>query len=1268
MSRRSKSVQQQTTFTGVNNELPQLRSRESLKRQISDVPEGPSSKRTRVHSLRDYFNQSMVNHLNSMVQNAWKKSKGDKAKFTKEVNLLKAKSETPRLPSGTLKDAANLAHCEHHEMITYMNNNGEKLNKFLWKDFFDANVDNVAQRFQAGHAATSSSTPAGPSAAPFQPMAAGPSTPSMPFTSPFQSTAAGPSTATASSDDDDTSSETTISEIGSVFDEDPTKDYRTCSVTMNKILRADLPEAIKNIIFGKLNDATHRSTDYALNYYLVLHLLLLKFRDGTFALENQTPVFRDAPGFAIARLLPAGYVKSEHCNVTHSALPIPTAFFASPNLAQDFDLLFQKSHLALMQSYFFGVRGALESSLTAHPVQKALFQSLIPCNVTPQKYNAHGLSSAECQNVANKIQTNIGNMWKGNKIFKHLLNKLLHALLSIHLAPDREAQRQEAKTKRDKGKSKDKGKGKERATPLPPSAGGPSTTQSASIKPFTRNAFRNIRHGETKKINSYQAKKEQDPSNPKWDSKIQHCQSRIDRCYHLYKNSPRSIETPSAVDDDDEKVVSVEDQEEEEENEEAQAQPDVSRRRLRVLTAVCRDLLLDDGIAACTEEHIKKLLKDPQQPEVDCCLNLVTRLKPYIPKKDAQNSLARVLPFCLLANDTLGFTGYNKFQRKLLPDPQFTHQYPLSLSAQTIYYALDRGPDRLIMYSYDGSVLISATKANQNKDACYNSIFDLNAVQQVCKSYGLTFAQHMTLMPGLKTVRILGCRPKKATYNEDTKGDKQQRWTKEVLQNEIVVREAQKDDDAINADINEAEERVKVLKEELKSALKEFDYASFGQKIKDKKKTWIPGVTNNALYGEIQQLKIDRNEAFMKTQHIRQEMRSVRQSLFYMRTAKKNKSKIRELNAAKPTATTTAEDIPALRRGGHGVHIGPRRLAQDIDIDNDVVFSGTDNGFVTMTETVAFDAKRFAFHLDMFCHQGLDKEEQAALVAKHDPAFLSLPPSYKIKADDVDFRCGYRKARLKLERRKRENPHIRQLEQASRESSLKGADTAQSYLSRFSVQQSNSGALQAFYDSPARRAENRHLELHNKTQRNKICASERQFVVQHKKEESSGPAGEGSSRRKPKPKPIMMIGDSDLGVGSTIKGYRRYGGTWKQNLQGGNTHVCCTSEYMTSQTCMYCFSKLTHPTSKQLVKGKVVTKKVAGAFVCLNPDCVLQQFGRNVFARDKLSALAIGLSGVNQLLFQATFPQLSRKFSDTSTDFINKTASFRSGREARASV
>lgn len=98
-------------------------------------------------------------------------------------------------------------------------------------------------------------------------------------------------------------------------------------------------------------------------------------------------------------------------------------------------------------------------------------------------------------------------------------------------------------------------------------------------------------------------------------------------------------------------------------------------------------------------------------------------------------------------------------------------------------------------------------------------------------------------------------------------------------------------------------------------------------------------------------------------------MCNTRQMLFFMRTAKSNKDQIMELHATMSTATATVKDIPALGGHGHGVHIGNRRLAQDIDLDKDVVFSGTDNGFVTMTETVAFKAKRYAFHLYLFCHQ-----------------------------------------------------------------------------------------------------------------------------------------------------------------------------------------------------------------------------------------------------------------------------------------------------------
>ncbi|ORE17993.1 hypothetical protein BCV71DRAFT_286173 [Rhizopus microsporus] len=56
------------------------------------------------------------------------------------------------------------------------------------------------------------------------------------------------------------------------------------------------------------------------------------------------------------------------------------------------------------------------------------------------------------------------------------------------------------------------------------------------------------------------------------------------------------------------------------------------------------------------------------------------------------------------------------------------------------------------------------------------------------------------------------------------------------------------------------------------------------------------------------------------------------------------------------------------------------------------------------------------------------------------------------------------------------------------------------------------------------------------------------------------------------------------GVGSTIKGYRGYGGKWKQCMHGMNINVCITNENMTSQTCMYCFSKLGNPIHRKTIK------------------------------------------------------------------------------------
>ncbi|KAI8375463.1 hypothetical protein BD560DRAFT_464335, partial [Blakeslea trispora] len=90
----------------------------------------------------------------------------------------------------------------------------------------------------------------------------------------------------------------------------------------------------------------------------------------------------------------------------------------------------------------------------------------------------------------------------------------------------------------------------------------------------------------------------------------------------------------------------------------------------------------------------------------------------------------------------------------------------------------------------------------------------------------------------------------------------------------------------------------------------------------------------------------------------------------------------------------------------------------------------------------------------------------------------------------------------------------------------------------------------------------------------------------------------------------------------------------KQDNHAHCTIVSITNENSTSQTCVYCFHKLQHP--KQLIqaKGKTVYRNMKGAFHCLNPECPSVRNGLRVNARDKLSALAIAISGITTLLFQ----------------------------------
>ncbi|KAI8054903.1 hypothetical protein BDF21DRAFT_349641 [Thamnidium elegans] len=125
----------------------------------------------------------------------------------------------------------------------------------------------------------------------------------------------------------------------------------------------------------------------------------------------------------------------------------------------------------------------------------------------------------------------------------------------------------------------------------------------------------------------------------------------------------------------------------------------------------------------------------------------------------------------------------------------------------------------------------------------------------------------------------------------------------------------------------------------------------------------------------------------------------------------------------------------------------------------------------------------------------------------------------------------------------------------------------------------------------------------------------------------------------------MLIGDRDHGFGSAIKRHQRFSDSKKQKKkQGKSTPTLITNEYNSSQTCLFCFNKLSHPVSTTANKISAASE----TFICMNSSCP------TVFktvCRDKVFALAIGLAGI---FFGSTFRASRAQFSDSTLHFLNK--------------
>jgi hypothetical protein len=159
------------------------------------------------------------------------------------------------------------------------------------------------------------------------------------------------------------------------------------------------------------------------------------------------------------------------------------------------------------------------------------------------------------------------------------------------------------------------------------------------------------------------------------------------------------------------------------------------------------------------------------------------------------------------------------------------------------------------------------------------------------------------------------------------------------------------------------------------------------------------------------------------------------------------------------------------------------------------MFSGTDNGLVTMTESVPLSIERFAFHLKLY------NSFQALSDFQEDDTDIDLfrfPESFKVKAADIDIGCNFKRIRKKLEKSKddtEEGKFVQTVEDHLCKFDMAAANSVEELLNIHDQHYTNKSILRNFYNSKQRVNEKRQVEIQSDRFKRMLWSKERQAMI-----------------------------------------------------------------------------------------------------------------------------------------------------------------------------
>lgn len=500
-------------------------------------------------------------------------------------------------------------------------------------------------------------------------------------------------------------------------------------------------------------------------------------------------------------------------------------------------------------------------------------------------------------------------------------------------------------------------------------------------------------------------------------------------------------------------------------------------------------------------------LLDATTEEISVCLLIANTLKMFLPARTKYHILAYQLHFCLFANDVLEYAGYSKFSRELCPKTSISNINTLHLDAPSIYQILTQKLDddfdenqdalstELIIYGYNKEPIPSIERARRNKDAIFNSIFDYTKIQESCEHSGLIFNQRVSIIPGLKTVRILGLKKNTTSSVEPKKPS----YTERVLQNANVIHEGQKSLEILKSEVANIHQEVKMLKVELEEILNLQKESDPIKNLKMLRKDWNKSTNKTVLYQNIQKEKKKRDSNYKRINEINDQLRQKKHTMYFKQVAIRYKPKIPITDTIKSSSSDGESLKKELKKENKG--ISRSEMCRLLNPEQ-FTFSGTDNGLVNMTTAVPFSMKRFEFHLKLFnYYSSLDESnnETIPIPPVEIKPFLNLPKATVIKSSEIDLGCGYFKNRIKLEKRKKFTNHgkrILTVENVISKSNLTTslASTTQ-FRNNFETQFRHRNEVRDFYNSKKLVNSKRHMEIQKHKFLHKLCNKERKSLV-----------------------------------------------------------------------------------------------------------------------------------------------------------------------------